>query len=178
MGESADPSPEEIEPSEGFAQDRVLYLGIRGGVLSLSPFILWGLVKQRENYGIYFIHAIKEKHLLYVTVNSDNSERNGGLTAEFTNLTSGAIVASESNTLHTGQDYVREWSERRRMLEEIAETMRGDIPWDDFDPETLHWFARQLGATDEETSMRGVISEKLLDGRDRLSPNEIRQLFG
>ncbi len=58
MGESADPTPQDVALNEGLGHDRRLYAGVKGGALSLYPFLIWDLTPERANYGVYFVDAI------------------------------------------------------------------------------------------------------------------------
>lgn len=175
MGESADPLPEEVELSDGLEFDRALYVGLNDGALCLRPLLHWDIVQQRSNYGIYFLHAIN-KELTFITIHSERKERNGVLASELQQRISGTLIAKESISLRKGSSFVREWSDRRRGIEQELQLRSGLIPWGDLDPATLRWYGAQLGLPAEEEAIRSAISERLLDSRDRLLPEEVRQL--
>lgn len=175
MGESADPLPEEVGLSEGLEHDRALYVGTRQGVLCLRPLLQWNLVQEKANYGIYFLHAVNQK-LGFITVNSDHEERNGELLGELQQRLNGAPLPGETVTLRDGVSLAMEWSKRRQGIEQDLQLRSGLIPWDDLEPATLRWYSAQLGLPIDDLAIRDAVTERLLDGRDRLQPDEVRQL--
>lgn len=175
MGESADPLPEEVELSEGIEHDRALYAGFDGGVLCLQPLLHWDLVQQRANYGLYFLHAVQQQ-LSFITIHSEREERNGELLGALQRRLAGACVPSEPVTLRDGASLAAEWRRRRQGIEQELQLRSGLIPWDDMEPATLRWYGAQLGLPSDDQAIRGAVTERLLDGRDRLRPDEVRQL--
>jgi hypothetical protein len=176
MGESPDPMPEEIELSESLMDDHLLYVGFSNGVLSLHPLLIWDLAVQRANYSLYFIHAI-DAELTFITVNSDRQERNHDLVTRLQQPLSGGVVPLESVTLRNGVNFLQEWQSKRKGIEQAWQSISGQIPWDDLEPETLRWYGRQFGAVVDDAAIRQTISEHLLDGRDRLTPEEVQQII-
>ena len=181
MGERADPLPEEVELSEALELDRAPYVGLTDGALCLRPLLHWDIVQQRSNYGIYFLHAIN-KELTFITIHSEREERNGVLAGELQQRLTGTLISKETVTLRKGASFAREWSDRRRGIEQELQLRSGLVPWGELDLATLRWYGVQLGLpTDDEEAIRTALSERLLDGRDRLLPDEVRQivlLFG
>ena len=175
MGESADPLPEEVGLSEGLEHDRALYVGTRQGTLCLRPLLQWCLVQEKANYGIYFLHAVNQK-LSFITVNSDHEERNGELLGELQQRLNGAPLPGEGVTLRDGVSLAMEWSKRRQGIEQELQLRSGLIPWDDLEVATLRWYGVQLGLPSDDLAIRDTVTERLLDGRDRLQPDEVRQL--
>ena len=175
MGESADPLPEEVGLSEGLEHDRALYVGTRQGTLCLRPLLQWCLVQEKANYGIYFLHAVNQK-LSFITVNSDHEERNGELLGELQQRLNGAPLPGEGVTLRDGVSLAMEWSKRRQGIEQELQLRSGLIPWDDLEAATLRWYGVQLGLPSDDLAIRDTVTERLLDGRDRLQPDEVRQL--
>lgn len=85
--------------------------------------------------------------------------------------------------MKNGSSFLKEWLEKKRAIEQSRLAISGHIPWDELKNETVRWYALQLGATasDTEEIIHQIISERLFDGRDQLTPKEIRQvilLFG
>ena len=175
MGESADPLPEEVGLSEGLEHDRALYVGTRQGTLCLRPLLQWSLVQEKANYGIYFLHAVNQK-LSFITVNSDHEERNGELLSELQQRLNGAPLPGEGVTLRDGVSLAMEWSKRRQGIEQELQLRSGLIPWDDLEAATLRWYGVQLGLPSDDLAIRDAMPERLLDGRGRLQPDEVRQL--
>ena len=183
MGESQDPLPEEIEMNADLERTRSLYIGLPDGVLGLYPFLIWELVTAKANYSIYFIHSIPEKNLKYTTISGDHWEHNSELHNQIHERLSGVIIPKETVLLKNGTSFLKEWQEKKRAIEQSRHTISGHIPWDELKNETVRWYGQQLGATasDNDEKVRQIISEHLFDGRDRLTPEEIRQvilLFG
>ena len=173
MGESPDPFPEEIALSESLADDQVLYLGLGTGALSLHPGLLWDLAPAKANYSLYFLHHAGAGKLKYITVSDDDQERNGLLVGALAARLTGAAVPVEAVRFQDGESFTQEWSRRRQALLPVAEQA---LPWKDLDTDTVLWFAHKLGAGPDEPAAQQAIRDKLLDGRNRLPPDEIRQL--
>ncbi len=175
MGENADPLPEEIELSDWLGLDRALYVGFNDGLLCLRPMLQWDLVQQRANYGIYFLHAV-QKELSFITIHSEREERNGELLGELQQRLAGMPMPGERVTLRDGTSLAAEWRRRRQGIEQQLQLRSGLIPWADLEPATLRWYGTQLGLPADELVIRAGLAERLLDGRDRLQPDEVRQL--
>src|SRR5216683_4034057 len=183
MGESQDPLPEEIEMNTDLERTRSLYIGLPDGILCLYPFLIWELVTAKANYGIYFIQSIPEKSLKYTTINDDHWEHNSELHNQILERLSGVIIPKETVLLKNGTSFLKEWQEKKRAIEQSRHTISGHIPWEELKNETVRWYGQQLGATasDNDEEVHQIVSEHLFDGRDRLTPEEIRQvilLFG
>lgn len=177
MGESADPAPEEITLNEGFMHDRALYVGTHQGALNLSPFLIWDLVEAKANYSIYINHEIGDKQIKFVTVDDNVLERNGELVGQVKSLLEGEQSAPEPVTLSNGTTFLADWLEKRQVIERLRKESSGEIPWEEVNPETLRWYGRQLGAPDSPEEAQRAIRDQLLDGRDRLNPDEVRQMI-
>jgi hypothetical protein len=175
MGESSDPAPEEITLSEALLHDRALYVGAHQGALCLSPFLKWDLAEKKANYTIYIIHEIGDKKLKYVTIDDDELERNQDLIDMVNRRLNGEPVPAETVLLAGGSTFLAEWLEKRRVIERVQKEMSGEIPWASFDAGTMRWYAKQLEAAGAREPAH-VISECLLDGRERLNPDEVRQI--
>jgi len=173
MGESADPIPEEVALSEGLDQPRALYVGVPEGALRLAPFLIWDLAENKGNYRIYFIHAVAPDALKYVTVTGDERTHSDDRVPLCQAYLSGVPVPLESGGLRDGRSFLAEWQALRAQRIGVVEQ---PIPWTDLDPDAVQWFAQRLGAEPGEAAARQAIHNRLLDGRTRLSPDEIRQL--
>ncbi len=183
MGESQDPLPEEIEMNTDLERTRSLYIGLPNGVLCLYPFLIWELVMVKANYSIYFIQSIPEKNLKYTTISSDHWEHNSELHNQIQERLSGVIIPEEAVLLKNGSSFLKEWLEKKTAIEQSRRTISGLIPWDELRKETVRWYGLQLGTTASESDekVHRIISKHLFDGRERLTPEEIRQvilLFG
>jgi hypothetical protein len=177
MGESMDPLPEEIALAEGLEHDERAYLGLNDGALCLYPSLRWDLVKSKANFGIRFIHALKEKSVKYVTLENDAQEMNGALLAELQEQLAGKPIPLDVATLAGGKGFQKEWTEKRRALEKAWKDASGQIPWQEFDPATLKWYGQRLGAKGSEAEIQLAIQERLLDNRDRLKAEEVGQML-
>lgn len=177
MGESADPAPEEITLNEGFMHDRALYVGTHQGALSLSPFLIWDLAEAKANYSIYINHEIGDKQIKFVTVDDNVLERNGELVSQVKSLLNGEASPPEPVTFSNGTTLLADWLEKRQVIEWLRKESSGEIPWDELNVDTLRWYGHQLGSPDDREEIRLAIRERLLDGRDRLNPDEVRQII-
>jgi hypothetical protein len=176
MGESLDPVPEEVQLTEGLEHDQRVYLGLNDGALCLYPSLRWDLVRSKGNFGLRFVHALKDKKVKYVTLENDTQEESGGLVAQLQAQLTGAAIAKESATLADGKGFLKDWLDRRKVLEKTWKEASGHIPWPNFDQATLTWFARRLGITGGGDAIQRGIQERLLDNRDRLKAEEATQL--
>lgn len=179
MGESQDPLPEEIEINAGFEHSRSLYIGLPDGVLRLYPFLIWEIVTIKANYSIYFIHSIPERNLRYTTINSDHWEHNSELYSHIQERLRGAIIPEETVSLKNGTNFLKEWQEQKRAIEQSRRLISGQIPWNELKNETVRWYGQQLSpsASDTPEKIQRTIIKNLFDGRDRLTPEEIRQII-
>jgi predicted HTH transcriptional regulator len=183
MGDSQDPLPEEIEINAGFERSRSPYIGLQDGVLCLYPFLIWELVTAKANYSIYFIQSIPERNLKYTTINDDDWEHNSELYSQIQERLGGVIIPKETALLKSGSSFLKEWLEKRGAIEQSRRAISGHIPWGELKNETVRWYGQQLEATASVTDekIHRIISKHLFDDRDRLTPEEIRQvilLFG
>jgi len=183
MGDSQDPLPEEIEINAGFERSRSPYIGLQDGVLCLYPFLIWEHVVVKANYSIYFIQSIPERNLKYTTINDDDWEHNSELHNHLQERLSGIIIPEEAVLLKSGSSFLKEWQAKKAAIEQSRRTISGLIPWDELKKETVRWYGLQLGITASESDdkVHRVMSKHLFDGRERLTPEEIRQvilLFG
>jgi predicted HTH transcriptional regulator len=181
MGESNDPEPEEIEvESPGFEETHTPYLAIGDRILRLDPAIVWNIVPERERYGLLFVDSVEQKMLVYQTLDPVEIERNGESVALLAKLLSGEPRIPEQVLLPQGRKITMVWREMKSRIEESLRQISGAVPWEDYDAETVAWFAARL-APEEKHSARSTISDRLFDGRKSLGSDELRQaqiLFG
>jgi len=181
MGEASEPRPENVELAGGLLHQDQLYLGAGKGVINLYPWLLWEYGGPGATFGVYFIDDIGEDKLKYRSVNGDDREEPGSIVGVAKELLAGRPVPMESVKFVSDETFVGEWTKRREKLEHIWRQMRGEIPWDDLDPDTVRWFATKLGAGGTDEALRATLRDRLLSGRDRLEPDELREvclLFG
>ncbi len=171
MGESSDPKPEEVEITDGLENDLVLYVGVQGGVIPLHPLMLWEISRRSANYGVFFIHSICDDNVKFVTINDDEIQRED-LHTDLLDQLAGKRVAKETATLSEGIDFMREWMSKAPGKPEGTTV---EVPWQDLDSATVKWYADKLEASAEENPQE-TIREHLLDGRNDLSEEEIKQL--
>lgn len=177
MGDSSDPQPEEVElNSNGLHEDCRFYLGLSDGAICLYPLLLWDVAEKTANFGIYFIHRILDTNLNFITVTSDDLNRNGELKGQMISRLAGNHVPKESAGLANGDSFLKEWLQKRQAIEQFRQNISGEIAWDALDPTTLTWYGRHLEANDDN-AIRQAIVDRLLDGRDRLNPDEVRQIL-
>ena len=71
MGKSADPSPDEVEITEGIEELGVPYVSINTTLLKLPPILVWELVQQRANTRLLFLDKVGPQMSRYKTVEGD-----------------------------------------------------------------------------------------------------------
>ena len=180
MGESTDPLPEEIEVDGGFENQKTIYLGVPDGVISLFPFLVWDLVNPKSNYGIYFVNGFSNNGLRLITVHSDQFELKDPGYAQARELLGGKTVEKETVGLASGKTFYSHWVDARRTIDQTSDLISGRVSWEEFDTATLSWYGARLGSSSEEET-RTIIVDRLLDGREYLTPVEVNQmklLFG
>jgi hypothetical protein len=176
MGESADPAPDEIELNAALDEDRVPYLAIDERILKLPPALVWDLVEERANYQLHFIDAVKARTGDYKTVDGTRKPATAEAVIELADLCNGKLRVAETVTLGSGVDLAREWSDRRRLIEDAGQRGEGLVPWERMDEPTLRWFASRLTGK-PDVPARDAVAERLLDGRTSINAQERRQLI-
>lgn len=183
MGDG-EPTPDFIELESPLGEDRALYLGMRNGALRLPPFLVWDIVEARGSYGLYLLHRIQPKGIEYLTVHDEGIEQSAAL-ADFDVLLAGMHRPIEAAALKEGGNFLSEWATIKKFRVELAQPLVAPIPWSDLNEKTLAWFDAMLkgGAKPEEKQKKpgSVMVKMLLDGREILSTNDLRQivlLFG
>lgn len=183
MGASLDPEPKSIElpfDSRGLYHLKSPYVGFEDGVLNLEPFLIWSLVEQKANFGLHFVHDIKPSQVKYHTV-YDDSAVHGAKTYQMLRErihTGSATTRYEPVSPVGSSSFAKDWQAQRRVVEQ---SNIGLIPWDDFDLATIRWYGKRLKAKGGDNIIQETIRERLLDGREYLTGDEIRQivlLFG
>lgn len=177
MGDG-EPSPDFIELESGLEEDNALYAGLKIGALRLPPFLLWEIVQARASYGLYLLHRADPKKVEYLTVHDDElTLPKAG--AEFEALTTGGLRPVESVALKDGGDILSAWLDEKKVREKAAQPNFGPIPWNDLSDATLKWYDAFLtgGAKPDDKKRPGsAMAKALLDGRDILPTDELRQL--
>jgi len=177
MGETSDPVPETVQLAQFLDHDRKLYVGLPDGILCVYPFLLWEVVFNKQHYGLYLLDARKAPKSKFATVDGDKDDHNGDIVTALQKRVAGQSIEVEQVTLNTGASFFNEWLEKRKLVEQVHRETSGKIPWGDFEPETVHWYGQRLGATGDTQATRTAITKQLLDGRERLKPEEVTQLL-
>jgi len=178
MGESADPEPVEVqvEASSPFRRNRTLYLVVRDGALSVWPMLLWDIAEETQNQRLFIADAVRDKEIKYRSLEVSVLERNDQLFERLQALFRGARVPLERARLASGQDFLGAWLDARKRIEAARERYEGRVPWEEFDPESLGWFARRLPQETSGQEPKTIVTASLLDGRQQLPREEIDQL--
>ena len=179
MGES-EPIPEEIELQHGLNQTNVFYVAIAGGALCLHPFLIWQVAERRYSFSLYLLHATESDKLKFISVLKDELETNGELLMQLHKARGGEAESFEEVVLTDGTDLLVKWQQEKQAREKAFHELSTPIPWDALDVATLKWYARHL-ETDDEDELKRSICERILDGRETLTSEEVRQivlLFG
>lgn len=176
MGETAEPRPEEVELVPGLCNREHLYLGVGAGAIDLYPWLLWGYGGKGATFGVYFIHRIDGDALIYRSLNGDDHREAGAIAGVARRLLAGQTAPLEPARLASGDTFYGDWNKRRMAAEQFWRQRSGEIPWDDVDPDTVRWFAAQLGTRGGDAAGRDTLREHLLGGRERLEPDEVREL--
>lgn len=181
MGETSTPRPVEIAVTHVFKHNRELYIGMRDGALRLYPTLLWEPDAAKMNYAVYFLHAITPQRLKYTTVSDDTLEQDATVANHLSERMDRASVSVEVVTLKDGSSFLGEWLHQKRGLDRLRQELSGHIPWRDLDTHTIQWYAKQLDASVSDEQARRAIIDRVLDGRARLTPEEVQEwilLFG
>jgi predicted HTH transcriptional regulator len=176
MGESNDPAPEEIEISSGVDEIASPYIAVNQTILRLPPALIWDLIEEKANFQLLFIDSLDGEKTKYKTVAADKKAGHPGASDELRRLCAGERRTSEATMLADGRHLAREWTERRKLLEEAAQRGEGLIPWELLDVATMEWMAVRLDKEEGKKRPSAVLQEKLLDGRTSINGHERRQL--
>ncbi|MBT6716173.1 MAG: hypothetical protein HOB18_00845 [Nitrospina sp.] len=176
MGES-DPIPDEVELQPGLNKTSELYVAINDGVLSLSPLLIWDVVKRKMDYGIYLIHGSTNSDVQFINVYDDKKNKNGPLIKELYDCLEGNQETKEDVLLKDGTSLLNDWKNKKKNFK--FSYSEKPIPWDELDQEILSWYCKLL--TGGKVEEKEIIQERLLDGREIISEVETHQivfLFG
>lgn len=176
MGESNDPSPEEIELTVGVDERNIPYIAISQVILKLPPSLIWDLIEEKANYQLLFVDCLDGNKTQYRTALADRKEGKAGASDELRNICAGQTRAAEETRLADGRHLAQEWTQRRKLIEEAAQRGEGLIPWELLDAETMKWMAGRLDNEKGEADPARVLQLKLLDGRTSIDGHERRQL--
>lgn len=176
MGESADPTPDEIELEVGVDELRIPYLAAGKTLLRLPPALVWDIIEERANYQILFVDQLNGNNLVYKTVAADQKVGSTQSANELNQLCSGLKRPAEEVRLRDGRHLAQEWSEHRKLIEEAGQRGEGLIPWHLLDPASLQWFAHRLNPNADPSNPAATVCSVLLDGRTSVDGHERRQL--
>ena len=96
MGESADPSPDEIEITEGVEELGVPYVSINANLLKLPPILVWQLVQQRANTRLLFLDKVIKQASRYKTIEGDEIDGASDRAAEISAICAGKKKAERT----------------------------------------------------------------------------------
>jgi hypothetical protein len=176
MGESADPTPDEIELAGALDDPGVPYVAVGATVLKLPPILVWELVQQRANTRLLFLDKVAAQGCRYKTVEGDEAPGTPERAGEIAALCGGTQRSSEQVRLRDGRHLAQEWGERRRLIEETGARGEGLIPWDLLNSDTISWFVTRLNPGAEPPHAE-FVCEQLLDGRTSIDAHERRQIL-
>lgn len=175
MGESDNPRSDEITLNADLYETGRLYLGTPQGALNLWPWLLWDLADRRVTYAVFVIHGIN-KQIAYRSMFGDELERNSSLQSAIVQRRNGALVPLESVGFADGRSFVMEWATERRLREQTLAERGAPVLWHQLDESTLQWYIGRLGASGSSGDRQEILQTVLLDKRDVLRPDEIKQL--
>ena len=183
MGDS-EPTPDFIELADGLEDVNALYVGLKLGALRLPPFLLWDIINARASFGLYLLHRAMPEKLEYLTI-YDDSLALAKVASEFEALTTGGLRPVEAVNLKDGGDLLSDWLGQKKVRELAAQPNFGSIPWLELSEATLKWYEGLIPAAvkdqDQPEKPGAIMAKMLLDSRDILSTDELRQivlLFG
>lgn len=176
MGETTTPRPVDVPLTRTLQHNRTLYIGVGHGALSLYPTLLWEPDKAKMNYAVYFLHAVPPQGLIYTTVSDDKLEQDATVANKLVEQLTATGTSVEAVALKNGSSFLGEWSQQKIGVDRLRQQMSGHIPWRDLEAATLQWYAAQLNVVGSEEQVRQSIIDQLLDGRERLAPEELHEL--
>jgi hypothetical protein len=176
MGESNDPAPEEVDLSIGVDELNDPYVAVSQKILKLPPTLIWDLIEERANYQLLFVDSVDGEKTKYRTVSADKKSGPTGAADELRLLCAGDKRPAEEVILTDGRHLAREWTERRKLIEEAAQRGEGLIPWELLEPATMEWLAARLDKDGGGADPIEVIQRHLLDGRTSINGHERRQI--
>jgi predicted HTH transcriptional regulator len=179
MGEG-EPTPDSIELDAALEEDNQLYVGLKTGALLLPPFLLWEIVRERANFGVYLLHRSDLKKLTYLTVH-DEELSSTKLVPEFEVLMTGGRRPVEPVAIKDQGDLFSEWDDIKKLRAKTVQADFGVIPWRDLNDLTLQWYDGLLKGSEtgkkEQARPGSRMLKMLLDRREVLPRNEIQQLI-
>ncbi|HZU11444.1 MAG TPA: ATP-binding protein [Chloroflexota bacterium] len=169
MGESGDPAPDDIAIDGCLTHDDAPYIAVKGGAVPLAPWLVRRYLPAAGHDALYILDRIEEKSLSYQPLGGEDVSLNGDLLRRVEAIMAGEAVPVEQVRLADGTTLTAEWKHLSDSL-----LPQQPIPWDTFDEDTVNWYAARLGV--KPASARTAIQERLIDGRNRLNPDDIAQL--
>lgn len=173
MGETSDPRPEEVKLCGFVTCDSDPLIAIGDNAVNLAPFMVWEIAEQTKNYRLYILDSLLDKSVKYKSINVDSIEEPSAFNA-ISEIFGGGKLELEDVKRADGMNFKVEWRQHRQGLESAKDQLDGRIPWNEYDQETLTWFAGKLNP--EQTNSSQTIQEELLDEREFLMQDELAQL--
>ncbi|MFC2167771.1 ATP-binding protein [Acidobacteriota bacterium] len=180
MGESIDPEPMELVLSSGVHELNVPYVSLGETVLCLWPFLGWDILPERAAYWLLIIDTVKERNIVCQTIDGFEFNINGEAVPYLSDTFSGKTDIAEQILIEDGLPLHRHWSKEKQLRVESAEHTEGAMPWQEFDLDTLSWYAFHLcGEVSDRPEEK--ITKRLFNDQKRFLEQEINQarlLFG
>jgi predicted HTH transcriptional regulator len=176
MGETPEPRPDTVGVATALHEPDHLYLGLPTGALELWPFLIWEYGGKGATFSAYFVDSIGNEQVRFASANGEERVETRSAARAVVALRNGESRPMEPVILATGQSLAEEWTKTLEARQQYWGEVSGEIPWDDLDPEIIEWYTSRLGAGGDVEERRESLRECLLSGRDRLNPDEIRQL--
>ena len=180
MGSSKDPEPEELVLNKGIHYTREPYIAVDNQVLRLWPWVVWDILPRQQCYELLLIDTVKDNPVLDQSLDAIEYDSNGEAVAALQAVFAGQQAPAELIETHGPDNLAKLWQEEKLLRLEAVQRLEGKMPWDDFDQETIRWYATHLAGCPVESPVV-VIQERLLDNRKRFPEKEITQallLFG
>jgi hypothetical protein len=180
MGDSKDPEPEELVLNQGIHNTREPYIAVDNRVLRLLPWVVWNILPQQQCYGLLLIDTVKDDRVLYQSLDAFEYDCNGEAVAALQATFAGQQAPAELIETHETHTLAKLWREEKLLRLEAAQRLEGKMPWDDFDQETVRWYAKHLAGGPVESPV-ALIQDQLFDNHKRFPERDIIQallLFG
>jgi predicted HTH transcriptional regulator len=129
---------------------------------------------------LLLIDTVKDNRVLYQSLDAIEYDSNGEAVAALQAAFAGQQAPAELIETDGTNNLAKLWREEKLFIFEAAQRLEGKMPWDDFDQETVKWYATHLAGCPVESPVV-VIQEGLFDNRKRFPEKEIIQallLFG
>ncbi len=180
MGESRDPEPMELGLQTDLYHLNTPYVACGEEVLRLWPSIIWDILAGHETHGLYIIDRVDEARVVCQSLDGKALELNGDAVKYFREVMHGARDDAEQVLVTDDMTLFQHWKIEMESLVAVASRSDGTMPWQEFDPDTINWYASRLEEGGSGTPQQ-IIARRLFDDRTRFFENEIfqaRMLFG